>query len=59
MCTTACRFTYSVVTDEATGAEKGLYEALQRPGVPGALPGKSGSPPPHLHKSQTECFTVR
>lgn len=55
----ACRFTYSVITDDATGAEKGLYEALHRPGVPGAQPGKSGSPPPHLHNTQTECFKVR
>ena len=55
----AYRFTYSVITDDATGADKGLYEALHRPGVPGAQPGKSGSPPPHLHRTQTECFTVR
>lgn len=55
----ACRFTYSIIIDDATGAEKGLYEALHRPGVPGAQPGKSGSPPPHLHRTQTECFTVR
>ena len=55
----ACRFTYSVITDDATGAEMGLYEALHRPGVPGAQPGKSGSPPAHLHNTQTECFTVR
>ena len=32
---------------------------LVRPGVPGALPGKSGSPPLHSHKAQTECFTVK
>lgn len=33
-------------------------ETLQRPGVPGALPGKSGSPPLHAHMKQEECFTV-
>eukprot|EP00884_Botryococcus_braunii_P011400 jgi/Botrbrau1/20260/Bobra.31_1s0045.1 len=33
-------------------------ETLQRPGVAGALPGKSGSPPFHAHMKQRECFVV-
>ncbi|DBB01033.1 hypothetical protein WJX77_007824 [Trebouxia sp. C0004] len=26
--------------------------------MPGFSPGRSGSPPPHIHNSQEECFTV-
>lgn len=36
-----------------------VMNALLRPGLPGALPGKSGSPPQHWHKAQIECFTVK
>lgn len=33
--------------------------ALLRPGIEGALPGKSASPPLHSHNAQHECFTVK
>ncbi len=52
------RFKYSLTTNEA-GEPVGLYEALIRAGIPGAVPGRSASPPRHSHKTQTECFTVR
>jgi mannose-6-phosphate isomerase-like protein (cupin superfamily) len=55
---TGQRFKYRLTENEA-GESVGLYEALIRAGVPGAMPGRSASPPLHSHKTQTECFTVR
>jgi hypothetical protein len=37
----------------------GASAVQARAGTPGALPGRSASPPLHSHKSQTECFSVR
>lgn len=45
-----------------TDAEKKRWfvmDSLVRPGMAGALPGKSASPPLHIHPHQQECFLVR
>ncbi len=46
-------------TMNAAGEPVVVMHAHIRPGVEGALPGKSASPPLHTHTVQTECFTVR
>lgn len=54
------RFRYSVISNEsAAGQQMGLFQSQARAGSPGALPGRSASPPMHHHKWQTECFRVR
>lgn len=53
------RSRYTVIA--STHDTKGEYLKVQeyiRPGVPGFSPGRSGSPPLHIHNSQEECFTV-
>jgi mannose-6-phosphate isomerase-like protein (cupin superfamily) len=46
-------------TKNEDGEPVGLYEAMIRARAPGALPGRSSSPPLHSHKTQRECFSVR
>lgn len=54
------RSRYTVVF--STEDTKGEYLTVQefiRPGTPGFTPGRSGSPPLHIHNNQEECFTVQ
>ncbi|DBB00661.1 TPA: hypothetical protein ACH3X3_002336 [Trebouxia sp. C0006] len=55
----SCGYRYTVIA--STQDTKGEYLKVQeyiRPGMPGFSPGRSGSPPLHIHNSQEECFTV-
>ena len=52
------RRSFSYRTD-ADGRRWFVMDSLVRPGMAGALPGKSASPPLHIHAAQQECFLVR
>lgn len=53
------KFRHSIVTNSSSEQSMSLFESQARAGTPGALPGRSASPPLHSHRSQTECFSVR
>eukprot|EP00891_Asterochloris_glomerata_P006946 jgi/Astpho2/6946/Aster-x0295 len=43
---------------QATATDPFVISGLCRAGAPGAIPGKSASPPLHIHTKQTECFRI-
>jgi mannose-6-phosphate isomerase-like protein (cupin superfamily) len=45
-------------TSAETNGEYLLFRERVSPGNPGAIPGKSASPPIHIHPRQSECFEV-
>lgn len=47
-----------LLTGRDTGGKSLIVETRHGPGVPGVLPGRSWSPPRHLHHRQTECMSV-
>lgn len=51
------RYTVVVSTEDTHGEFLKLRE-YSRPGMPGFTPGRSGSPPLHIHNNQEECFIV-
>ncbi|KAL3162342.1 hypothetical protein ABBQ32_010025 [Trebouxia sp. C0010 RCD-2024] len=51
------RYTVVRSTKDTSGDSLSIRE-LVRAGSPGFTPGRSGSPPPHIHKRETECFIV-
>eukprot|EP00884_Botryococcus_braunii_P003791 jgi/Botrbrau1/13412/Bobra.0082s0018.2 len=47
-----------LMTSQDSGGSLLVVETRHGPGVIGALPGKSWSPPKHIHRLQRECFSV-